>query len=80
MNCINYKWPIENAQNLAELNALVEKMLAQFEVSYFQVIYPDLSWAELGQFLSEELDEDERIDTLAYWLDLAERKQSDFNA
>lgn len=80
MNCINYKWPIEQAQNLAELNALVEKMLAQFEVSYFQVLYPELSWSELGQFLSEELDEDERINTLAYWLDFADRKRSAFDA
>ncbi|MGE4234552.1 MAG: hypothetical protein AB7F43_14605 [Bacteriovoracia bacterium] len=64
---------------MAELSALVEKMLAQFEVSYFQVLYPDLSWSELGQFLSEELDEDERINTLAYWLDFADRKRIAFD-
>ncbi|PIQ23091.1 hypothetical protein COW36_03450 [bacterium (Candidatus Blackallbacteria) CG17_big_fil_post_rev_8_21_14_2_50_48_46] len=73
-NCINYKWPIEQADNLAELESLVERMLAQYELEYFRVLYPDLNWEELGEFLSEELDDDEQIDTVAYWLELAQRK------
>ena len=74
MNCINYKWPIEQAESLAELESIVERMLKQFEVEYFQVLYPDLTWAELGELLSEELEEDPSINTLAYWLEFAEKR------
>lgn len=64
--------PIEQAESLAELESIVERMLKQFEVEYFQVLYPDLTWGELGELLSEELEEDPTINTLAYWLEIAE--------
>lgn len=72
MNCINYKWPIEQAESLAELESIVERMLKQFEVEYFQVLYPDLTWGELGELLSDELEEDPNINTLTYWLSVAQ--------
>ncbi|PIQ27236.1 hypothetical protein COW36_24955 [bacterium (Candidatus Blackallbacteria) CG17_big_fil_post_rev_8_21_14_2_50_48_46] len=50
-------------------------MLKQFEVEYFQVLYPDLSWDELGELLSEELEEDPSINTLTYWLETAEKQK-----
>jgi len=75
MNCINYKWPIEQAQTLAELHEVVQRMLTQFELAYFQVLYPALDWQELGELLTEELEEDPDIDTVAYWLELAERQK-----
>ena len=75
MNCINYKWPIEQTESLAELESIVELMLKQFEIEYFQVLYPDLTWAELGELLSEELEDDPSINTLAYWLEIAEAKK-----
>lgn len=80
MNCINYKWPIEQAESLAELESIVERMLKQFEVAYFQVLYPDLTWGELGEMLSEELEEDPSINTLVYWLQLADRQRFTFDA
>jgi len=75
MNCINYKWPIEQSESLDELESIVERMLKQFEVEYFQVLYPDLSWDELGELLSEELEEDPSINTLTYWLETAEKQK-----
>lgn len=78
MNCINYKWPIEQTESLAELESIVERMLKQFEVEYFQVLYPDLTWGELGELLSEEMEEDPTINTLAYWLEAAEKQKELF--
>ena len=34
----------------------------------------DLTWGELGELLSEELEDDPSINTLVYWLELAERQ------
>lgn len=78
MNCINFKWPIEEAESLAELESTVEQMLKQFDVQYFRVLYPDVTWQALGTRLTEELEEDPSINTLAYWLELAEKQRRNF--
>lgn len=72
MNCINYKWPIEQAKGLAELEHIVCRMFRQFDLEYFQILYPDLTWTDLGERLAEELEEDECISNVAYWLELAD--------
>jgi predicted thioredoxin/glutaredoxin len=68
MECINFLWPIEQAKSLEELDTLVDKLLKQFEMSYFREIYPDADWGRLGEILEEELDQVPEMPTVAYWL------------
>lgn len=75
MHCINYRYPIEHAKSVAELENLVQKMLKQFDVEYFQVLHPGQSWSEFADILEHELENDPSISTLVYWLELAEKQK-----
>ena len=46
----------------------------QFNATYFQLLYPDASWQELGEILETECEEDERMSAVSAWLDLAQRR------
>lgn len=77
MDCINFKWSIEQAHTCAELDELVTRMLQQFDATYFQLLYPGVSWQELGEILEAECEADERMPSLAYWLDLVQQRYAE---
>lgn len=75
MDCINYRWPLEHAETLPELEHTVRRLLKQYDISYFQDIYPDADWAELGEIVADECEADPEMPAVAYWLYVAEEQR-----
>lgn len=75
MNCINYLPVLEAAETLVEIHLIVQRVLAQYHLTYFQEIYPGVSYEQLGEIVEEECAEDPEMSTVAYWLYAAQQRR-----